>query len=106
MKCLHENLEESKDRSEEAQKSVDARMDVESLKLALAKRVETARQGTKQRAKFARQYELFLNLLHLAGERHSDKEAVRIVAEQMGVGQRMVRRDLADIRDFFSIRFQ
>ena len=92
--------------SEEAQKSVDARMDVESLRLALAERVETAKQGTKQRAKFARQYELFLNLLHLAGEGYSDKEAFRIVSIQMGVGQRTVRRDLTDIREFLSNRFR
>jgi|GEM_PF-2182109 hypothetical protein len=94
------------ERSDEAQRGVDARMDVESLRLELAKRVEKAKQGTRQRAIFARQYELFLNLHHLAGEVESDKDALRIVSRQMGVSQKMVRRDLAEIREFLSSRFQ
>ncbi len=93
------------ERSEEAQRGVDAIMDVESLKVALAERVEKEKQGTRRRLKAARQYELFLNLWRLAGEVNEDEKVYRIVSNQMGVGQRTVRRDLAEIREFLGIVF-
>lgn len=96
---------EASERSEKAQQSVDARMDVESLRLALAERVEKEKQSTRRRTIAARQYELFLNLRHLAEEDYPDEEVLKIVAEQMGVCLRTVRRDLAEIRHFLSIRF-
>ena len=93
------------ERSEEAQRGVDARMDVESLRLELAKRVEKEKPGNKQRAIVARQHELFVNLRHLAGEGYSDDEAFRIVSERMGVSRKTVCRDLAEIREFLGSRF-
>jgi hypothetical protein len=94
------------ERSEEAQRGVDARMDLESLRLELAKRVEAEKQGTRRRAIFARQYELFVNLYRLLGEVDSYEEAFRILSQQLGVDQRTVRRDLADIRKFFRSRWE
>jgi hypothetical protein len=91
---------------EAAQKNADARMDVESLRLALAKRVEKEKRGTKKRAVMARQYELFLNLRQLAGEGYSDNEAFRLVSEGMGVNLKMISRDLAEIREFLGSRFK
>jgi hypothetical protein len=76
---------EASERSERAQESVDARMDVESLRLALAERVEKEKPGTRRRTIAARQYELFLNLRRLAEEDYPDEEVLKIVAEQMGV---------------------
>lgn len=97
---------EALERFEEAQKNADARMDVESLRLALAKRVEKEKRGTKKRAIMVRQYELFLNLRQLAGEGYSDDEAFRIVSERMGVSRKMISRNLAEIREFLGSRFK
>jgi hypothetical protein len=94
------------EKSEENQRYIDGRMDVESLRLELAKRVEAEEKGTKRRAKFARQYDLFVNLHRLLGEVDSDKKAFRILSQQLGVDQKTVRRDLAAIRIFLSSRFQ
>lgn len=96
---------EAVERSSKTQERVDARMDVESLRLALAERAENERQGSRRRAIAARQYELFLNLRNLAGETDSDQEAFRIVSQQMGVSLKTVHRDLAEIRDFLAVRF-
>jgi hypothetical protein len=94
------------ERSEKTQESVDARMDLESLRVALAKRVEKEKQGTKRRVKAARQYESFVILCRLLGEVDSDRDAFRILSQQLGVDQRTVRRDIADIRDFFRSLWQ
>jgi hypothetical protein len=94
------------EKSEENQRYIDGRMDVESLRLELAKRVEAEEQGTKRRAKFARQYELFVNLYRLLGEGYSDDQALRIVSERMRVSRKMISRDLAEIRMFLISRFQ
>jgi hypothetical protein len=56
------------ERSETVQESVHAKMDVESIRLALARRVEKEKQGSRQRAIFVRQQELFVNLYRLLGE--------------------------------------
>ncbi len=94
------------EQSEETQRYIDGRMDVESLRLELAKRVEAEKQGTKRRAKFARQYDLFVNLHRLLGEVDSEKKAFRILSQQLGVNQKTVLRDLAAIRMYLSSLFQ
>jgi hypothetical protein len=100
---------EATERSEEAQQSVDARMAVESLLVALAERVEKEKSGTRRRAKATRQYELVVNLSHLAANEDysdiSEEKVLKIVAKQMGVCPRTVRRDLAETRLFLKIRF-
>jgi len=97
---------EALERFEEAQESVHAKMDLESLRLALAERVEKEKRGSRRRAIAARQYELFLNLRQLAGEGYSDDEAFRLVSERMGVSLKMISRDLAEIREFLGSRFK
>jgi hypothetical protein len=94
------------ERSQEAQRSVDARMDVESLRLALKKRVEAAKEGTHRKAVFIRQYDLFVNLHKLLRDVDSETEALKILSGQMGLSKRMVRRDMAEIREFLSSLFQ
>lgn len=96
---------EASEISEKTQQRAEAEMDVESLRLELARRVEKEKQGTRRRAIAARQYELLLILRHLAEEEYSDEEAFTIAAKQLGVTISTVRRDLAEIREHLGIRF-
>jgi hypothetical protein len=94
------------EKSEAFQQTVDSKMDVESLRRELAKRAAAKDLGKRKRAAFVRQYDLVVRLHRLLGEVHSDKNIFRILAQEMSVCERTIRRDLAEIRRFLMFRFQ
>ena len=94
------------DKSEETSRQVNGTLDVEALRLALRRRAETAKEGTHRKTVLIRQYDLFVNLHKLLREVDSETEAFKILSKRMGVSRRMLRRDMAEIRQFLSFHFQ
>jgi len=93
------------EQSEAFQQTVDSKIDVETLRIELAKRAAAEHLDKKKRARFIRQYEVFIRMHRLLGEVDSDKKVFRILAEQMSISEKTVRRDVAEIRRFLMSHF-
>ncbi|QTA86292.1 hypothetical protein [Desulfonema magnum] len=70
------------------------------IKHALCMRIDTASPETKQRAKYQRQYEVFISLLHLLSEGVPMKKAQKTLAKQNSVAAKTIQRDISEIRKF------
>jgi hypothetical protein len=88
------------EKSDDVQANVESKIDVERLMKALAERAAAKGLGERDRARFSRQYDLFVRMHRLLGEVDSDKKVINILSEQMSVSERMVRRDIARVREF------
>ena len=73
---------------------------VENIESALRSRALSERQNTQRRAIYTRQYNLFVGLRHLLKTVDSKAEALEILARQLAVDERTIRRDLQEIRTF------
>lgn len=76
-------------------------MYVGNLMAALETRAARAAPGSHQKEVYTRQYNVFVHLLKIMPMVDSKEEALRLVAEQLGVGITTVRGDLEDTRNFF-----
>lgn len=70
------------------------------MKEALRKRVENAEPRSQIRSIHERQHEIFMNLLSLFSKGFSETEAIRLIAEECGVSDKTIQRDLMKIRKF------
>jgi len=70
------------------------------MKERLAERLENAEAGNGEREKCARQYEVFVNFLHLVSEGIPCREALQILAERTGIRVKTIRKDMGEIRKF------
>ena len=85
--------------AEDERQDVD-RQFVENIESALRNRALNEKQNTQRRAMYTRQYNLVVALRHVLETIDSKVEAFEILARQLGVDERTVRRDMQDIRIF------
>ncbi|MDM8536056.1 hypothetical protein QUF70_04820 [Desulfobacterales bacterium HSG17] len=71
------------------------------MKKMLNQRIESTAPGSKQRQKFKRQYELFLNLMILLDDDIEESEAKKILSGGHEKKYRMINNDITEIRNFF-----
>ena len=85
--------------AEDERQDVD-RLFVENIESALRTRALKEKQNTQRRTICTRQYNLFVGLRHLLKTVDSKAEALEILARQLAVDERTIRRDLQEIRTF------
>jgi hypothetical protein len=85
--------------AEDERQDVD-RLFVENIESALRTRALKEKQNTQRRTICTRQYNLFVVLRHVLETVDSKAEALKILARQLDVDEKMVRRDLQEIRTF------
>src|SRR5271157_1096703 len=98
MEAFTENLSILKAAEDERQ-DVD-RLFVENIESALRTRALKEKQNTQRRTICTRQYNLFVVLRHVLETVDSKAEALKILARQLDVDEKMVRRDMQEIRIF------
>jgi hypothetical protein len=76
------------------------RLFVENIEFELRNRALKERQNSQKRAIYTRQYNLFVGLRHALKTIDSVAEALEILARQLDVSVRAIRRDIQEIRNF------
>ncbi len=96
----------SVEKSEEAQRYTTGKITVTELRAELQKRVETAKVGSRKRAKFVRQYDVFVNLHALLAQVDTYADAVKILSERLAMTRKTIGRDIDEIREFLNRSFR
>lgn len=70
------------------------------MKQLLSQRIESQAFESKRRQIYQRQYELFVNYLHLLSEDIEPEDAKKMLAEKLKAEPKTISRDISDIREF------
>ncbi len=66
----------------------------------LAQRPGHKESGSKKRKKYARHYEVFINLVHLLAKGVPRESVIKHLAKRFTVNEKTIRRDIIEIRNF------
>jgi len=72
---------------------------IESMKKLLSLRSDRTKDKETKKI-YERQYVIFCRFVNLVRQGHSDKEALKAIAEKLGVSVKTVERDMEEARDF------
>jgi hypothetical protein len=74
---------------------------IAALSNMIYRRIEEEKAGSKKRRKRKRQFDVFVNMVHLMAGGMSRETAVNLLARRFFVHKRTIRRDIGEIYDFF-----